>query len=152
MLQRNGYVPARLLIWRMPNGQLQLESIRPHSQSKVETTGSRTIITMSAAFCILSGKKKLSVILEPENTRKHILAPNDIPYSAVVHVAIAFRILDGKEQCKGETYRADAVNYSETGEISISFAGAYEKEAGKKLIRTADFFAGKPVNFRSKIA
>lgn len=48
-------------------------------------------------------------------------------------------ILDGKEQCKGETYRADAVNYSETGEISISFAGAYEKESRKKLIRTAVF-------------
>ena len=62
----------------------------------------RTIITMSAAFCILSGKKKLSVILEPENTRKHILAPNDIPYSAVVHVAIAFRFWMERNSAKGK--------------------------------------------------
>ena len=47
--------------------------------------------------------------------------------------------MDGKGQCEGETYRADAVNCSETGEISISFAGAYEKESRKKLIRTAVF-------------
>lgn len=48
-------------------------------------------------------------------------------------------ILDGEEQKEGETYRADAVNCSETGKISISFAGAYEKESRKKLMRTAVF-------------
>ena len=51
-------------------------------------------------------------------------------------------ILDGKEQCKGETYRADAVNYSETGEISISFAGAYEKESRKKTDTDCCFLQG----------
>ncbi len=48
-------------------------------------------------------------------------------------------ILDGEEQKEGETYRADTVKCSETGKISISFAGAYEKESGKKLMRTAVF-------------
>lgn len=48
-------------------------------------------------------------------------------------------LLDGKEQCEGETYRADAVSCTDAGEISISFAGAYEKESRKKLMRTARF-------------
>ncbi len=48
-------------------------------------------------------------------------------------------ILNGEEQKEGEAYRVDDVNCSETGKISISFAGAYEKESGKKLTRTAVF-------------
>ena len=48
-------------------------------------------------------------------------------------------ILDGEEQKEGETYRADEVNSSEAGKISISFGGAYEKESRKKLTRTAAF-------------
>lgn len=46
--------------------------------------------------------KQYLMILEPENTRKHILAPNDIPYSAVVHVAIAFRFWMERNSAKGK--------------------------------------------------